>query len=83
MNIDPYTGKLTATKSQTKRFVEARILAEVGRRNAIDEKDAEFWEGLASDLGRAAKLVGSRHLSENGYLKETAAEARVNASVPG
>jgi hypothetical protein len=83
MKIDPYTGKLTADKSQTKRFVEARILAEVARRNAIDESDAAFWEGLASDLKRAAVLVGQKHLDEKGYLIPTEKEARVNASVPG
>lgn len=83
MNIDPYTGKLTATKSEVKRFVEARILSEVGRRNADDEKLRDFFEGLSNDLKRAAVLVGEKHLNADGYLQETARQAAANSGVPG
>jgi hypothetical protein len=84
MNIDPYKGTVTATKNETRRFVEARILADATCRQ-IDELDPEaiFWGQLANDLKRAAQLIGAKHLTPQGYLKETAAEARVNDGVPG
>lgn len=82
MNIDPYTGKLTATKSEVKRFVEARILSDAARRNSNDEKIAAFFEGLASDLKRAAVLIGEKHLNADGYLQETPQQAAATGSVP-
>lgn len=82
MNIDPYSGKLAATKSETKRFVEARILAEVASRSTGDEKEAAFFESVANDNLRAARMIGAKHLTPEGYLKESATEARQSAAVP-
>jgi hypothetical protein len=83
VNIDPYTKKLTATKAETKRFTEARSLAELARRVESDGPDGAFWEGLGSDLKRAAMLVGQKHLNAQGYLQETPQQAAANAGVPG
>lgn len=84
MNIDVATGKVSADKAQTRRFVEARILAEVVARNSKEgSPDAAFWAGLSCDLKRAALEVGAKYLDSDGHLVETPKQKAVNDSAPG